>query len=67
MVASTREAVSKVISEFQRDGLIETRNRLIAILDRGSLVKQASGPSGLSVDGQLPILGSRPTGASPRV
>jgi hypothetical protein len=56
-----------VISEFQRDGLIETRNRLIAILDRGSLVKQASGPSGLSVDGQLPILGSRPTGASPRV
>jgi CRP/FNR family transcriptional regulator len=55
MVASTHEAVSKVISEFQREGLIETRNRRIAILDRGALVKQASGPSGLSVDGQLPI------------
>jgi CRP-like cAMP-binding protein len=55
MVASTHEAVSKVISEFQRGGLIETRNRLIAILDRGALVKQASGPSGLSVDSQLPI------------
>ena len=55
MVASTREAVSKVMSEFQRDGLIETRNRRIAILDRGALVKQTSGPSGLSVDGQLAI------------
>ena len=55
MVASTREAVSKVMSGFQRDGLIETRNRRIAILDRGALVKQASGPSGLTVDGQLPI------------
>jgi CRP/FNR family transcriptional regulator, global nitrogen regulator len=55
MVASTHEAVSKVISKFQREGLIETRNRRIAILDRGALVKQASGPSGLSVDSQLPI------------
>jgi CRP-like cAMP-binding protein len=55
MVASTREIVSKVMSEFQRGGLIETRNRRIAILDRGALVKQASGPSGLSVDSQLPI------------
>jgi CRP/FNR family transcriptional regulator len=55
MVASTREAVSKVMSEFQRDGLIETRNRRIAILDRGALVKQTSGPSGLSVGGQLAI------------
>ena len=55
MIFSTREAVSKVMSEFQRDGLIETRNRRIAILDRGALVKQASGPSGLSVDSQLPI------------
>jgi CRP-like cAMP-binding protein len=55
MVASTREAVSKVMSEFQRGGLIETRNRRIAILDRGALVKQASGPSDLSVDSQLPI------------
>ena len=55
MVASTREAASKVIGEAQRDGLIETRNRHIAILDQGALVKRASGPSGLSVDGQLPI------------
>jgi CRP/FNR family transcriptional regulator, global nitrogen regulator len=55
MIASTREAVSKVMSEFQRDGVIETRNHRIAILDHGALVKQASGPSGLSVDGQMPI------------
>jgi CRP/FNR family transcriptional regulator, global nitrogen regulator len=31
MIASTREAVSKVMSELQRDGLIEMRNRKIAI------------------------------------
>jgi CRP-like cAMP-binding protein len=31
MIFSTREAVSKVMSEFQRDGLIEVRNRRIAI------------------------------------
>jgi CRP/FNR family transcriptional regulator, global nitrogen regulator len=55
MIASTREAVSKVMSELQRDGVIETRNRRIAILDRDALSKRASGPSGLSVDGQLPI------------
>ena len=55
MIASTREAVSKVMSELQRDGVIETRNRRIAILDRAALSKRASGPSGLSVDGQLPI------------
>ena len=34
MIASTREAVSKVMSEFQRDGLIEMRNRKIAISPR---------------------------------
>jgi CRP/FNR family transcriptional regulator, global nitrogen regulator len=55
MIASTREAVSKVMSEFQRDGVIETRSRRILILDPGALAKQASGPSGLSVDGQLSI------------
>jgi CRP/FNR family transcriptional regulator, global nitrogen regulator len=55
MIASTREAVSKVMSELQRDGVIETRNRRVAILDRDALSKRASGPSGLSVDGQLPI------------
>jgi CRP/FNR family transcriptional regulator, global nitrogen regulator len=55
MIASTREAVSKVMSEFQRDGLIETRSRRIFILDAGALAKHAAGPSGLSVDGQLSI------------
>ena len=53
MIASTREAVSKVMSELQRDGLIETRSRRVAILDRDALAKRASGPSGLSVDGQV--------------
>jgi CRP-like cAMP-binding protein len=55
MIASTREAVSKVMSGFQREGLIETRSRHIFILDPGALTKQAAGPSGLSVDGQLSI------------
>jgi CRP/FNR family transcriptional regulator, global nitrogen regulator len=55
MIASTREAVSKVMSEFQRDGVIETRSRRIFILDPGALGKHAAGPSGLSVDGQLSI------------
>src|SRR3712207_9515397 len=31
MIASTREAVSKVMSEFQRDGLIEVRDRRIHV------------------------------------
>ena len=31
MLVSTREAVSKVMSEFQRDGLIEVRNRRISV------------------------------------
>ncbi len=34
MIASTREAVSKVMSEFQRDGLIEVRNCKVAISPR---------------------------------
>jgi CRP/FNR family transcriptional regulator len=34
MIVSTREAVSKVMSEFQRGGLIEVRNRRIAISPR---------------------------------
>jgi CRP-like cAMP-binding protein len=55
MIASTREAVSKVMSELQRNGVIETRSRRIVILDRGALSERASGPSGLSVDGQLRI------------
>jgi CRP/FNR family transcriptional regulator, global nitrogen regulator len=31
MIVSSREAVSKVMSEFQRDGLIEVRNRRISV------------------------------------
>jgi CRP/FNR family transcriptional regulator len=31
MIASTREAVSKVMSEFQRDGFIEVQNRKIVL------------------------------------
>ncbi|MDP8940248.1 MAG: Crp/Fnr family transcriptional regulator [Actinomycetota bacterium] len=54
MIASTREAVSKVMSEFQRDGYIEVRSRRIVILNRNALAEYA-GPSGLSVDGQLTI------------
>jgi CRP/FNR family transcriptional regulator, global nitrogen regulator len=54
MIASTREAVSKVMSEFQRTGFIEVRNRKIVLLDRDALHEYA-GPSGLSVDGQLPL------------
>lgn len=52
MIASTREAVSKVMSEFQRDGYIEVKNRKVVILDQGALTEYA-GPSGLTVDGQL--------------
>ncbi len=55
MIASTREAVSKVMSEFQRDGTIEVQNRKIVLIDKEALAERASGPSGLSVDGQLPI------------
>ena len=33
MIASTREAVSKVMSELQRDGVIESRNRRIIIVN----------------------------------
>ncbi len=54
MIASTREAVSKVMSEFQRDGVIQTQNRRIVIVDPNNLSEYA-GPSGLSVDGQLSI------------
>jgi CRP-like cAMP-binding protein len=45
----------EVMSEFQRDGHIETRNRRIAILDRAALMEACSIPAGLSVDGQVRI------------
>lgn len=47
MIASTREAVSKVMSEFQRDGYIEVCSRRIVITNREMLEEQAAGPSGL--------------------
>ena len=55
MIASTREAVSKAMSEFQREGSIEVQNRKIVLVDRGALAEHASGHSGLSVDGQVSI------------
>jgi CRP/FNR family transcriptional regulator len=55
MIASTREAVSKVMSEFQREGSIEVQNRRIVLLNKEAIAERASGPSGLSVDGQLSI------------
>lgn len=55
MIASTREAVSKAMTEFQHEGLIEVRNRRIAILNEKALAERASGSSGLSVDGQITI------------
>src|SRR5215204_3031394 len=55
MIASTREAVSKVMGEFQREGAIEVHNRKIVLVNKEAIAKRASGPSGLSVDGQLPI------------
>ena len=55
MIASTREAVSKVMSELQREGSIEIQNRKIVLLKKEALAERASGPSGLSVDGQLSI------------
>ncbi len=55
MIASTREAVSKVMSEFQREGVIESRNRRIAVVNREALAEYASTLSGLSIDGQASI------------
>ncbi len=55
MIASTREAVSKVMSEFQREGVIESRNRRIAVVNREALGEYASTLSGLSIDGQTSI------------
>ena len=55
MIASTREAVSKVMSELQREGVIETRNRRVTILNREALHEHASGHSGLTADGQFSI------------
>ena len=45
MIASTREAVSKVMSDLQRDGLIEVRNRKIAISPRLARDNPGGSPS----------------------
>lgn len=55
MIASTREAVSKVMSEFQREGHIEAKNRKITIVNKDALAEHASGSSGLAADGQISI------------
>ncbi len=55
MIASTREAVSKVGSKFQRDDTIEIQDRKIVLVDREAFAERASGPSGLAADGQLSI------------
>ncbi|MGB3683747.1 MAG: Crp/Fnr family transcriptional regulator [Rubrobacteraceae bacterium] len=41
MIASTREAVSKAMTELQRERVIEVRNRRIVILDRRCLAERA--------------------------
>ena len=45
MIVSTREAVSKVMSEFQREGLIEVCNRKIAISPRLARDNPGGSPS----------------------
>lgn len=41
MIASTREAVFKAMTELQRGGVIEVRNRRIVILDNRALAERA--------------------------
>lgn len=41
MIASTREAVSKAMTELQREGLIEVRNRQVFILNHQALAERA--------------------------
>ena len=49
MIVSTREAVSKVMSEFQRDGLIEVRNRRISVSPQLANIRLSAPPSSPSV------------------
>ena len=46
MVASTREAVSKVVSDFRRAGLAEARNQRVVLLDLRGLRDVAQGKAG---------------------
>jgi hypothetical protein len=43
------------MSEFQREGLIESRNRRVVIVDGDALSEHASRLVGLSIDGQAAI------------
>jgi hypothetical protein len=43
------------MGEFQREGAIEVHNRTIVYVNKEAIAKGASGLSGLSGDGQLPI------------
>lgn len=45
MIASTREAVSKVMTDLRREGLIEVRERKIVIVDLPGLLERAEGGS----------------------
>lgn len=45
MIASTREAVSKAMTELQREGLIEVRSRRIFVLDQAALAERADSRS----------------------
>ena len=46
MIASTREAVSKAMTELQREDLIEVRNRQIFVLDHRALAERADSRAG---------------------
>ncbi len=46
MIASTREAVSKAMTELQREELIEVRNRQIFVLDHQALQDRADSRAG---------------------
>lgn len=45
MIFSTREAVSKAMSDFQRDGYIETKRRKITLTDQAALASFAYSPA----------------------
>ncbi len=49
------EAVSKVMSELQCEGSIEIQKPQYSPRNKAALAERASGPSGLSIDGQLPV------------
>jgi CRP-like cAMP-binding protein len=53
MIASTREAVSKAMSELRREGVVEVRDRRIVILDRRALSERANGGVRAETNGGL--------------